>query len=105
MFKFLQPQKSLEDIKLIAWHHMINDTFLTTYEFMNGHEYRAYVNPKLAYKRALTEMANEFSYVADALLKKFLPSFEDMSKAFQNFAKYLDQYDLKPLLPDGDVLG
>lgn len=105
MFKFLEPQKSIDDIKLIAWHHMINDPLLTTYEFINGHEYRSWVNPKLAFRRHMVSMAESFNGMADMIIAKFLPSFEEVSAAFQRFHDSLEQLLLPSRLDPEDGVG
>lgn len=105
MFKFLEPQKSIDDIKLIAWHHMINDPFLTTYEFINGHEYRSWVNPKLAYRRSMATLSKNIIDMADKIMTTFLPSFEEMSAAFQRFQDSLEQLILPSRLDPEDGVG
>jgi len=100
--KHLASKMSLEDIELIAWHHMINDPYLSTYIMVDGKEVRKYVNPKLAYKRALMDLAPHFQEMAQYIIDRFMPAFADMGRAFQELANSSEQLGLIPSLTDGD---
>lgn len=91
---------SLEEIELIAWHAMLNDPYLSTYVMIDGKEVRTYVNPKLAYQRMLIEMGEGFQRMAEDIMAKLLPSFEQVAEAFQEFAKNLEQAGLIPSVTD-----
>ena len=91
---------SLEEIELIAWHAMLNDPYLSTYIMVDGKEVRTYVNPKLAYKRMLIEMGEGFQRMAEEIMAKLLPSFEQVAEAFQEFTKNLEQAGLIPSVTD-----
>ena len=102
--KWLQDRLSsplnIEEIKLIAWHHMINDPYLSTYIMVDGKEVRTYVNPKLAFNRMLGELGDHFQEMAQTILDTFMPSFAQMSEAFQEFSKSFEQLGLIPSLED-----
>jgi hypothetical protein len=91
--------ESAEDIRLVAWAHLINDPFITVYTMkLNRHgdwvEDRHYVNPKLAFQRAMLETANSMMAVRDQMQEKLIPAFVGVGEAFSNFAKAFEQSSL-----------
>lgn len=102
----MRSYKTLEEVQLIAWHHMINDAELQTYTVDEQGRYTyAYVNPKLAYKRALSKLSKDIEYISSAFFRTFAPSFENLAETFENFRNSLLESSLNPLLPDEKGLG
>lgn len=91
---------SLQDLELIAWHHLINDPYLTTYTMVNGKEVRKYVNPKLAWKRAVIEMQDGMFKMSRVIIDLFVPSIAEMAEKFQEFANSFKQLGLMPSFED-----
>lgn len=85
----------IEDLQLIAWHHMINDPHLQVYTVDDGKINRKYFNPKLAWKRSMGELSAGFQVLIDQFQKAFLPSFKEM----EEWAKQLNS-QLKPIFPE-----
>jgi hypothetical protein len=48
--RWYEKQETDEELNLIAWHRMINDSLLTVYTFEDGQESRQYVNPNIPIK-------------------------------------------------------
>jgi hypothetical protein len=48
--RWYDRQATIEDITLVAWHHMINDPLISVYTFENDQEKRQLINPNIAPK-------------------------------------------------------
>lgn len=95
--------KSIEELQLIAWHHMINDPFLQVYVRQEDGRFKhSYVNPKLAYKRSLIAIANGMENVKLEIGKSLIPAFNDISETFDRLTRWFDQLSLEDRLTDGD---
>jgi hypothetical protein len=99
-------QPPLEDVKLMAWMHMIQDPYLITYTIDdNGKIHKDWVNQDLAYKRALFILSQNLQQVSHAFIKAFTPSFEHLAEVFDKFGKSFYQSGLHDILPDEYPLG
>jgi len=96
--KWYNKQPTIEEIHLIAWHHMVSDATLSTYTFENGVEQRKFVNPELAYQRIMLGMTKTITSFRDQMQTEVLPAIEGLGAAFTSFAEGLKQ----PLLPNED---
>lgn len=83
--------KSLEEIELIAWHHMLNDPELRTYTFENGVEKRTWVNPDLKMKRSLRDLGRAFVGIANVFQEKFKPTLDNLINQLQWMMDYHDE--------------
>jgi hypothetical protein len=96
LFKWLEKPSSAEDERLVAWAHLINDPFITVYTMkQNSHgewvEDRHYVNPDLAFKRAMIGTANSMMAVRDKMQSELFPAIENVGKIFSSFLESLEQ--------------
>jgi hypothetical protein len=72
------------------------DAYMTVYTMVTdrrGRQYesRHYVNPDLAFKRMMLELGESFNVMAEQIRNKLFPAFEQVSEAFTNFAKTMEQ--------------
>lgn len=87
---------TLEEARLYAWHHMINDPLLTTYTMVNGREHRKYVNPKLAWKRQLAQLTISLNAMAEEIRDRLFGPLGDLTKIMQRMQFTLEQSGLNP---------
>jgi hypothetical protein len=101
MYKTPPP---IEDVRLVAWHHMINDPYLITYTMVNGEPYKQYVNPKLAYKRSLLLLSQSVDQISHEFIKAFKPSFDQLDEVLQRFGNSFKQAGLHDILTDPNTV-
>jgi|SRR4051812_47685524 hypothetical protein len=98
-----RTQPSLEEVKLMAWHHMIQDPFLITYTVdEKGKIHKEWVNEDLALKRALSLMSQHIERINIEFIRTFKPAFEELAEVFQKFGKSFYQAGLHDSLSDED---
>lgn len=94
----------LIDVQLIAWHHMINDPFLSTYTFENGIEQRKRVNPKLAWKRSLIELGDSIRAVSESIQNTLFGSLTNLAESFKPLVDAFNQSGLEASFTDAEVV-
>lgn len=97
MYKMPPP---IEDVRLVAWHHMINDPYLITYTMVNGKPRCEWVNEKLALRRAMLMLSQTVEQITHDFIIQFKPTFESIEEVFQQFANSFKQAGLHDLLTD-----
>jgi hypothetical protein len=85
--------KSLEDCELIAWHHMLNDPWLSTYTMEQDRmgrwvEHRKFVNPKLQFRRQMDALSVGIQKMAQTIQDAFFGPMTNLAETMQSF---LDQ--------------
>lgn len=95
----------IEDLQLIAWHHMLNDPWLSVYTMTpRGNVDRHWVNPKFAFKRTLNEMSDNFAKLTQQIQDNLFPAFGSMENAFKDLGEWVKQLGLNASLADADTI-
>lgn len=96
----LRSQLNIEEVKLIAWHHMLQDPYLQTYEVDDCGQVinHRHVNPDLAYQRAVLDMLGEVQEIGQEIMDALLPAFEGMVESMDKWYRSLEQSGLVPRL-------